>query len=208
MPAADAGFGVVRYVQSLAFRALAARRRRPVGIHAVADGHAHATLARCASHRGRGPVVPRPFQVVSDPRRRSFMDSAAVCGAKPVASESGRSGRCVAVVEPLASRPRQQGGTLGRRSAGAAGTLATARAIAADRSGVGGVAAFRGAWLSVWRSVLAAADGEAIGSAIDAPSPRPSVEITNRQSIKTPAPLFFDHRKADGHQNYAQYHNQ
>ncbi len=191
MPAADAGFGVVRYVQSLAFRALAARRRRPVGIHAVADGHAHATLARRASHRGRGPVVPRPFQVVSDPRRRSFMDSAAVCGAKPVASESGRSGRCVAVVEPLASRPRQQGGTLGRRSAGAAGTLATARAIAADRSGVGGVAAFRGAWLSVWRSVLAAADGEAIGSAIDAPSPRPSVEITDRQSIKTPDPFIL-----------------
>ncbi len=49
----------------------------------------------------------------------------------------------------------------------------------------------RGAWLSVWRGVLAAADGEAIGSAIDAPSPRPSVEITDRQSIKTPDPFML-----------------
>ena len=70
-------------------------------------------------------------------------------------------------------------------------TLAAARAIAADRSGVGGVAAFRSAWLSVWRGVVAAADGEAIGSAIDAPSPRPSMEITDRQRIKTPDPDPF-----------------
>ena len=51
---------------------------------------------------------------------------------------------------------------------------------AAERSGVAGIAAFAGAWFSVWRSDMAAADGEAIGPAIDAPSSRPAVEIANR----------------------------
>ena len=70
----------------------------------MADGHAHATLARGASHLGHRPAVPRAFQVVSDPRGRSFVDGAALCGAKSIAGESGGTGRRVAVVEPLASR--------------------------------------------------------------------------------------------------------
>ncbi len=190
-PTADAGFGVVRDAQSLAFRALAARRRRPVGVHALVDGHAHATLARGASHGGHRPAVPGPIQVVSDPGRRPFMDGAAVCGAKSVAGESGRSGRCLAMVESLASRPRQQGGTFGRRAAGAAATLAATRADAADRSGVGGVAAFGGARLSVWRGVVAGANGEAIGAAIHATSPRSAVANHRpRSRFKTPDPFM------------------
>ena len=189
-PVADAGFGVVRDAQSLAFRALAARRRRPVGVHALADGHAHATLARGASHGGHRPAVPGAFQVVPDPRRRSFMDGAAVCGAKSVAGEPGRRGGCVAMVESLASRARQQGWTLGRRAAGAAATLAATRADAADRSGVGGVAAVGGARFSVWRGVVAGANGEATGPAIHVTSSRSAVAKTTK--IKTPDPFTVD----------------
>ena len=46
------------------------------------DGHAYATLARGASHRGDGSAVPRTFQVLSGPRGRSSLDGAALCGAQ------------------------------------------------------------------------------------------------------------------------------
>ena len=55
------------------------------------DGHAYATLARGASHRGDGSAVPRTFQVVSDRRGRSSVDGAALCGAQCAARESCRS---------------------------------------------------------------------------------------------------------------------
>ena len=115
---AHAGAGLVRDVQPLALGALAAWGRRSVGVHAMADGYAHATLARGASHRGHRPSVPRAFQVVSDPRGRSSTGGAAVCGAKSSASESGGTGRRVAMVEPLASRSRH-GGEYSGRGAGA-----------------------------------------------------------------------------------------
>ena len=51
------------------FVALAARRRRPVGVHALVDGYAHATLARGTSHGRHGPAVPGPLQVVSRSRK-------------------------------------------------------------------------------------------------------------------------------------------
>ena len=47
------------------------RRRRPVGVHALADGDAHAALARGASHGGHRPAVPGAFQVVPDPGGRA-----------------------------------------------------------------------------------------------------------------------------------------
>jgi len=192
-PFADAGFGVVHHAQSLAFRALAPWRWGPVGVHALVDGHAHATLARGAWHGRNRPAVPGPFQVVPDPGGRAFIGGAAVCGAKPVAGEDGRRGRCVAVVESLASSARRRGRTLGRWSAGDAATLAATRAISADRSGTGGVAAVGCAGGTVWRGVVAGTDGEATGAAIHATCSRPAVEITARGAnlrLPTPSMLF------------------
>jgi putative transposase len=59
-----------------------------------------------AAHRtaGTGPLYQGRFQVVPDPGGRSLVDGVAVCGAKPVAGQYGPTGRCMAVVESLASR--------------------------------------------------------------------------------------------------------
>jgi hypothetical protein len=130
------------------------------------------------------------------------MDGVAVCGAKPVASESGRSSRCVAVVESLASSSRQQGGPRGRRTGVAAGPLAAARAGAANRSGAGGIAAFGGARLSVRRGIVAAADGKAIGPAIHATSSRSPLEIANRRHLKTPDPFIPSIRMSYKYMSY------
>jgi len=70
----DAALGVVRDEQSLAFRPLAARRRRPVGVHALADGHPHPALARGASHVGNRPTPQTEAELES--LRRSVTRSA------------------------------------------------------------------------------------------------------------------------------------
>ncbi len=186
---AGAGVGMVRAAQSLAFCALAARRRRPVGVHALVDGHPHATLARRASHRRQRPALPGAFQVVSDSGRRPFMDGAPLCGAKSAAGEHGRSGGCLAMVEPLASRARQQSWTFGRRAAAIAAPLATARSDTAERSRVTGVAAISGAWFTLWGGVVAGADREALGPAIHVTSAWLAVAKTTK--IKTPDPFIF-----------------
>ncbi len=162
------------------------RRWRLVGVHALVDGHAYATLARGASHGGNRPVVPGTFQVVPDPRGRAFTDGAAVCGTEPLAGEHGGTGRGMAVVESVASGPRRRSATVGRRSVGAAARLAAARAVAADGGRVGGVAPFGGAGGAVWRGVVAGANGETIGVAIGVACPRSPVEYRVRAKIKTP----------------------
>jgi len=168
---ANAGPGVVRNVQSLAFRALAARRRRPVGIHALVDGHAHAALARSTSHVGNRPVVPGPFQVVPDPKGRPSLDRAAVRGAKPVAGQHGRGGRCVTLVQPLASSTRQQGGASRRWPGGSSTALETTSAIAPDRGRTGSLATVGNARCPLRRRIMAAANCKAIGPGIHLASP-------------------------------------
>jgi hypothetical protein len=91
-------------------------------------------------------------------------------------------------VESLASSPRRRGGTGGRGSATAAATLATTRAIPADTRRTGIAAALGGPRRTVWRGVLAEADGEEIGPGIDAPPSRPAVE--DRSVAKTPDPFI------------------
>ena len=71
---------LVRDANPLAPRALAARRRRPLGVHALADGDAYPALARGAPHVRHGTLVPGTLQVVSDRRGRSPADGLAVCG--------------------------------------------------------------------------------------------------------------------------------
>jgi hypothetical protein len=186
---ADAGFGVVRAAQSLAFRALAAWRRRPIGVHALVDRDPYATMARGASHGGHRPAVPRAFQVVSDPGRRAFMDGAAVCGAKSLAGQYGQAGGCLAMVESLASCKRRQAGIGGRGASGAAAQLAEASSDTADRSRTGGVATVGRAWFSVWRDIVAGADGETIGPAIHVASAWSPVAKTTK--LKTPDPFNF-----------------
>ena len=154
----------------------------------MVDGHAHATLARGASHGGHRPAVPRSFQsfpIQEDDHLLTVLRT----GAKPLAGEYGRSGRGLAMVESLASRTRQQGGTFGRRPAGPAETLATPRSDTANRSGVGGVAAFGGAGFSLRRGVVAGANGEAIGFAIHFTPSRSALAKTTK--IKTPLLPFF-----------------
>jgi len=190
-PFADAGFGVVRDAQSLAFRALAARRRRLVGVHALVVGDAYATLARGAPHGRHGPAVPGAFQVVSDPRRQPFVGRASLCGAKSATGQSGPRGGRLAMVEPLASRARQQGWALGRRPVGVAASLASTHRDAANRSGIGGVASFGGARRALRRSVVADTNGEATGPAIHVASARSPVAETTRIKIKTPDPFIL-----------------
>ena len=118
------------------------------------------------------------------------MDGAAICGAKPLARKAGRSGRCVAVVESVASSPRQQGRTFGPRPRGVAARLAAACSIAADGSGSRGVASFGHARRTVWRNVVATTNGEATGSAINIASARPPLAVA-RNKVKTPDPFTF-----------------
>ena len=126
-------------------RPLAARRRRPVRVHALADGDAHAALARGARHGGQRPALPGPLPVVPHPSGRAPVGGVAVRGAEPVAGQAGPAGRCLAMVELVASRPRRRGQAFGRRARGASPALARARASAADGGGAGGVATRRAA---------------------------------------------------------------
>ncbi len=116
------------------------------------------------------------------------MDGATLCGAKPAAGEHGPRGGCLAMVEPLASGAWQPGGTVGRRAAGAAASLAPARSDRADRSRVGGVPAFGGARCSFWRGVLAGANRKAVEPSIQPSCSRPSWQASPTR-IKIPAPF-------------------
>lgn len=98
----------------------------------------------------------------------------------------------MALVESLASSPRRRGGTGGRGSATAAARLATTRVIRADRRRTGIAAALGGPRRTVWRGVLAEADGEEIGPGIDAPPSRLAVE--DRSVTKTPDPFIVPGR--------------
>ena len=182
---------MVCHAQSLAFRAVASWRWRPVGVHVMVDGHAYATLARGPSDGRDWPTVPGPFQVVPHPRGRSSVGRAAICGAELVAGQPGAGGPCVAMVESLASRSRRQGGTSRRGPRGSFSTLATTRSISTNRSGTRGIAAVGGARRPVWRGIVAGTNGEATGVAIHVARSRSAVEITTPGiDLKTPDPFI------------------
>ena len=97
------------------------------------------------------------------------------------------------MVEPLASRPRRQAAAFWTRVRWPCRDDWRQHVqSAADRSGVGGVAAFGGARRSVWRGVVAGADGEASGLAIHAASAWSAVEISAHTiaNLRLPTPLF------------------
>lgn len=191
---ADAGSGLVPDAKPLALCALAAQRWRSVGVHAMADGHAYATLARRASHGWNRSAVPGPLQVVPHPRGRSPVNGAAVCGAESLAGESGGAGRGVALVKSLASGERRCR-VCGRRTSGAAAQLAAARAGAGNRCGVGGLTAFGAARRAVWRDCMAGANGKTIAIADNAASSRSAAEIAVHSKIRLPTPLSLPQRK-------------
>ncbi len=192
-PVTDARVGVVCPPQSLAFRALAAGRRRPVGVHALVDGYSHPALARRASDSGHRPAVSRALQVVPRPGRRPFVDRAAVRGAKSAARKSRRSGRPVAVVESLASGAWRPARTGGRRAAGTAAPLAAACPDAANRSRTRCLAPVSRSRLSVWRGVVARTDSNAAWPAVHLASTRPPMATIIR--IKTPDPFRFSQKE-------------
>ncbi len=115
-------------------------------------------------------------------------DRLAVRGAKPFAREHGGRGRCVAVVEPLASCSPQPCGLGGRRPGGASPALASARASPSDRGGADGAKAFGGAWFAFRRHRLATARREAVSPRIDASPPRPPLALCIRIRVTTPPP--------------------
>ncbi len=152
------------------------------------DGHAYATLARGASHRGDGPPVSRTFQIVSDPRGRTSVGGAALCGAQCSARESCPACGGLAMVQPLAPRPRRRGSP--RRGTGAlAGRLASAGPVRGDGGGVGGAAAFRSARHTVWRGGMARAHGEASGPGVHATCSWSTAKISPRAYLRLPTPL-------------------
>ena len=142
-----------------------------------------------AAHRtaGTGPLYQGRFKSFPIQEDDHLWTVLRYVERNPLRANLVEAGRCVAMVESLASRPRQQGRAVGRRAGGAAATLAATRSDAADRSGVGGVAAIGGARFSVWRGVVAGADGEATGPAIHVTSAWSAVAKTI--NIKTPDPF-------------------
>ena len=142
---AHAFAGVVRAAEPLAFGAVAACRRRFVGVHALAERYAHAALARGAPHVGQGRVVPGTLQVLPDPGGPAPVDGVALCGAERLAREVGRIGGGVALVQPVASAQRRCRGVGGRGAGAVVAELAAACAVAADGGRAGGAAAIGGA---------------------------------------------------------------
>ncbi len=163
-----------------------------------AHGDAYAALARGASDGGNRPVAPRPLQVVPDSGRRPPSDRLAVRGAEPPAREHGGKGRCVAMVEPLASCAPQPCRLGGRRPGGASPALASARASCANRGGTGGATAFGGAWFAFRRRRLAAAHREAVRPSVDASPSRSPLAFCIRTKVKTPDPGTRPRRSAEG----------
>jgi mono/diheme cytochrome c family protein len=103
----DPAARLVRLAQPLASRSLAAEGRRIVGVHALADRHAHATLARRASHVRHGPALSRPLQIFSHRGRRSPAGGRAICGTQCAACEPGGACRRLALVELAETLPRR-----------------------------------------------------------------------------------------------------
>jgi hypothetical protein len=87
------------------------------------------------------------------------------------------------MVKPVAPPAGQPGRTVGRWAAGAAASLTTPRSSSADRSGIGGVASFGGAWLSLRRGLVAGTDGEAAEPGVDVTAAWATVVQTRR--VKT-----------------------
>ena len=83
-----------------------------------------------------------------------------------------------------------------RGPAADAPTLAAARANSANGSRTGGAASVGGSRRAVWRGVVAGADREATGPAIDIASPRPPLAVARQVNIKTPDPIPFGTRFA------------
>ena len=75
-----------------------------------------------------------------------------------------------------------------RGPAADAPTLAAARANSANGNGTEGAATVGGSRRAAWRGVVAGANREATGPAIDMASPRPPVAVARQVNIKTPEP--------------------
>ncbi len=158
------------------------------------DGHAYATLARGASHRGNGSAVSRTFQIVSDSRGRSSLDGAALCGAQCSARKSCPACRGLAMVQPLSPRLGRRGSPR-RGTSALAGRVASACRVRGDGGGVGGAAVFGSALRTVWRGGMARAHGQASGPGVHATCSWSTAKIsptpTPRVYLRLPTPLLF-----------------
>ncbi len=102
---------VLPALEPLAFRPMAAARRRFRCVHAETDDYARASLAGEPSPCRVWAFVPRPVQVISGARRRTLLSSSALRRAERLAGQFSRVRGRVAMVESLASGLRN-----GRRS--------------------------------------------------------------------------------------------
>jgi len=124
------------------------------------------------------------------------VDGAAVCGAEPVAGQDGRGGRCVALVQSLASSAPQQGGTSRRRPGGPSTAMATTCTIAADRGGIGSVATVGDTRRPLRRHIMAGANSKAIGPAINLACPRSPSQAPPSVNLRLPTPLRSSGRQS------------
>ena len=138
-----------------------------------------------AAHRsaGAGPFYQGRFKSFPIQKDEHLLTVLRYVERNPLRAKLVEDGGRVAMVESVASPARQPGGPGGRRAAGLAASLAATRRTAAERGGVGGVAAVGGARCAVWRCGVAGADGEAAGTSVLIASARPSVAETT--AVKT-----------------------
>jgi len=158
---------------TLALGTLASRRWGPIGLHGMADQHAHTALALGARDGWNGPFVPRAVQVVSDSGRRALLHRLSVRRAQRPACQPRHLGRAVALVELVApSQPERSRDTC-RLACPPRPDLAGLCHSSRDGGGMEGIAAERPGWHSLRRNSLAAGHGEASGIGIHVTSPWP-----------------------------------
>ena len=97
-PGADPGGGLLPDAEPFSSRALAACRRRPEPLDALAADHARAQVS--STLRAQRPRLARAVQGVSHPAGRALADRRPVRGAEPAASRARRAGPGLAMVEP------------------------------------------------------------------------------------------------------------
>ena len=189
---AHAFAGVVRAAEPLAFGAVAACRRRFVGVHARASvthtqrwHAAHHTSGRGALYQGRF----KSFPIQEDQHLLTVLRYVE----RNALREVGRIGGGVALVQPVASAQRRCRGVGGRGAGAVVAELAAACAVAADGGRAGGAAAIGGARSALRRGVLAGGNGQATALGIDTSPTWPPEEGSGRPRLpkrfKTPDPF-------------------
>ena len=159
--------------EPLAFRALAATRRRSPRLHAASDQHARQAVEAASPRDRLRPSLSGAIQMLPGRNRRLLLPGRSLRGAKRVASQSGRASRIMALVEPVAthSRSSEVSYPLGMALA-VPERLGAYRKSATVRSGIRGNAMLRESRAALRRSRLGRRNSQTTGPAKDTPATR------------------------------------